>query len=98
MRKLLLLLAATTGLTATAAVTLTHDSFDISIHQEKKYKKIEVSEVSKEALAAIKKNYGNYIIKEAHRADDGEYKLILTKDGIDTTVTCTPAGEIIKIY
>lgn len=98
MRKLLLLLAVTTGLTATAAVTLTFDSFEINIYQEKKYKKIEVSEVSKEALTTIKKSYGNYIIKEAHRADDGEYKLILTKDGIDTTVTCTPAGEIIKIY
>lgn len=98
MKKLLLILAATTGLTATAAVTLTPHLFDINIHQEKKYKKIEVSEVSKEALATIKKSYGNYTIKEAHRADDGEYKLILTKDGIDTTVTCTPAGEIIKIY
>lgn len=97
MKKVLLILAASTGLTATA-VTLTPHLFDINIHQEKKYKKIEVSEVSKEALATIKKSYGNYTIKEAHRADDGEYKLILTKDGIDTTVTCTSAGEIIKIY
>lgn len=100
MRKLFLALIVMTGLTATAEVTLTCGSFEAitSIKQEKKYKKIEVSEVSKEVLATITKNYGNYTIKEAHRADDGEYKLILTKDGIDTTVTCTSEGEIIKIY
>lgn len=100
MKKLLLILAATTGLSATAAMitSTNNDPLDINIFQEKQYKKIEVSEVSKEVLAKIKKDYGNYTIKEAHKAEDGDYKLILTKDGIDTTVTCTSTGEIIKIY
>lgn len=86
------------GLSATATVTFTQNSFDTNVYQEKQYKKIDVSEVSKDVLAKIKKDYGNYTIKEAHKAEDGEYKLILTKDGIDTTVTCTSTGEIIKIY
>lgn len=87
-----------TGLSAAATVTLTQNLFDTNVYQEKQYKKIDVSEVSKDVLAKIKKDYGNYTIKEAHKAEDGDYKLILTKDGIDTTVTCTSTGEIIKIY
>lgn len=66
--------------------------------QEKQYKKIDVAAVSKEALSQIKKHYGNYSIKEAYRADDGEYKLILTKDGGELTATFTPTGDLIKIY
>ena len=48
-------------------------------------------------MEKIKKSYGSYIIKEAYKADDGDYKLVLTKDGIDTTVTFTGAGDMIKI-
>jgi hypothetical protein len=97
MRKLLFAAIFVAGFSITAFAT-TDNPVGISLLQEKQYKKIEVSTVSKEVLAKIKKSYGNYTIKEAHKADDGEYKLILTKDGIDTTVTLTPAGEIIKIY
>ncbi|MFP9113520.1 hypothetical protein ACLI1A_06235 [Flavobacterium sp. RHBU_3] len=68
------------------------------IFQEKEYKKIKVSDVSADALQKIKKQYGNYTIKEAYKADDGEYKLVLTKDGVDLTATFTPAGDLIKIY
>lgn len=66
--------------------------------QEKQYKKIKVSEVSAESLEKIRKQYGNYTIKEAFKADDGEYKLVLTKDGVDLTATFTSAGDLIKIY
>lgn len=98
MRKLFLAALLVIGFSVnTFAITASNPS-EISILQEKQYKKIKVEEVSKDVLAKIKKSYGNYTIKEAHKADDGEYKLILTKDGIDTTVTLTPAGEIIKIY
>ena len=48
-------------------------------------------------MEKIKKNYGTYTIKEAYKADDGEYKLVLTKDGIDTTATFTSTGNLIKI-
>lgn len=68
-----------------------------SIIQEKQYKKIDVNTVPKETLGKIKKSYGDYTIKEAYRADDGEYKFILTKDGTNLTATFTPAGDLIKI-
>ena len=98
MRKLFFMLTILGGLVANAA-SLTICSNEISYTlQEKQYKKIEVSQVSKEALDNIKKNYGNYTIKEAHKADDGEYKLILSKDGTDITATFTSAGDLIKIY
>src|SRR5690606_13788223 len=70
----------------------------VEIVQQKQYKKINVADIPKEVLEKIKKQYGNYTIKEAHRADDGEYKLILSKDGVDTTATFTAAGELIKIF
>lgn len=95
MRKLILALALLAGLSATAAVTQTEAS--IYSYQEKQYKKIDVSQVSKEALDKIKKNYGSYTIKEAYKSDDGDYKLVLTKDGIDTTATFTSSGDLIKI-
>ena len=97
MKKLFFAVAIVAGLSASAAVTIQNEEI-ISTYQEKQYKKIEVSQVSKEALDKIKKVYGSYTIKEAHRADDGEYKLILTKDGVDTTATFTAAGDLIKIY
>ena len=97
MKKLFFAVAIVAGLSASAAVRIQNEEI-ISTYQEKQYKKIEVSQVSKEALDKIKKGYGSYTIKEAHRADDGEYKLILTKDGVDTTATFTAAGDLIKIY
>lgn len=97
MRKLFLALAVMAGMSATAAVTIQNNEVT-AVYQEKQYKKIDVSQVSKEALDKIKKSYGTYTIKEAHKADDGEYKLLLTKDGVDTTATFTPAGDLIKIY
>lgn len=96
MKNLFLSLAVLTGFSATATTTVVQDQV-ISVYQEKQYKKIEVSQVSKEAMEKIKKSYGSYTIKEAYKADDGEYKLVLTKDGIDTTATFTSSGNLIKI-
>ena len=96
MKNLFLALAVLTGFSATATTTVVQDQV-ISVYQEKQYKKIEVSQVSKEAMEKIKKSYGSYTIKEAYKADDGEYKLVLTKDGIDTTATFTSSGNLIKI-
>lgn len=96
MKKLFLMLAIAVGFTANATViTIKPASY---LTQEKQYKKIEVKEVSKEALDKIKKGYGNYTIKEAYVAPDGEYKLVLTKDNTDLTATFTPAGDLIKIF
>lgn len=97
MKNLFLTFAVLLSLSATASITI-NNKFVVSVLQEKQYKKIDVSQVTKEALDKIKKGYGSYTIKEAYRADDGEYKLVLTKDGIDITATFTPAGDLIKIY
>lgn len=97
MKNLFLTFAVLLSLSATASITI-NNKFVVSVLQEKQYKKIEVSQVTKEALDKIKKGYGSYTIKEAYRADDGEYKLVLTKDGIDITATFTSAGDLIKIY
>lgn len=96
MRKLVLALATMAGLTA-SVITKADVETVISVFQEKQYKKIEVSSVPKDTLDKIKKNYGNYTIKEAYKANDGEYKLVLTKDGIDLIATFTPSGDLIKI-
>ena len=96
MKRLFLILTVTATLSATAAITVTVREI-ASHYQEKQYKKINVADIPKDTLNKIKKDYGNYTIKEASKADDGEYKLVLTKDGIDLTATFTPAGDMIKI-
>jgi len=99
MKKIFLILVVLAGFTAEAAIVVNRKAQDLTVVlQEKQYKKIEVAQVSKDALDKIKKSYGNYTIKEAHKADDGEYKLVLSKDGTDITATFTPAGDLIKIY
>ena len=97
MKKLFLALAVMAGFAATATVIVPTGNTAYCMHQEKQYTKIEVSKVAREALEKIKKGYGNYKIKEAYVAADGEYKLVLSKDGTDTTATFTPAGDLIKI-
>lgn len=98
MKKLLFTLFMMAGIAANAVPAIKSYGKISTTIQEKQYKKIEVSQVSKEALDKIKKSYGNYTIKEAHKADDGEYKLVLSKDGTDLTATFTPSGDLIKIY
>lgn len=98
MKKLFLILTIMAGFSVVASAMPNNKVSTISLLQEKQYKKIEVSQVAKEALDKIKKSYGSYTIKEAYRADDGEYKLVLSKDGVDNTATFTAAGNLIKIY
>ncbi|MFD2603362.1 hypothetical protein [Flavobacterium suzhouense] len=98
MRKLLFMLTITACVAIISPVKAYINVSGIIIVQEKQYKKINVSDIPKEVLDKIKKQYGNYTINEAQKADDGEYKLILSKDGIDNTATFTSAGDLIKIY
>lgn len=84
MRKLVLTLATMAGLTA-SVITYEDVITIVSVFQEKQYKKINVASIPKDTLDKIKKNYGNYTVKEAYKADDGEYKLVLSKDGVDLT-------------
>ena len=96
MRKLVLTLATMVGLTA-SVITYEDVTTVVSMFQEKQYKKIDVAAIPKDTLDKIKKDYGNYTVKEAYKADDGEYKLVLSKDGVDLTATFTSTGNLIKI-
>lgn len=84
------------GLTA-SVITYEDVITIVSVFQEKQYKKIDVASIPKDTLDKIKKDYGNYTVKEAYKADDGEYKLVLSKDGVDLTATFTSSGDLIKI-
>jgi len=67
------------------------------LEQKKEYKKITPDQLSKEALANIKANYGDYKVREASVSSDGEYKLVLKKDNGILTAIFTPTVELIKI-
>lgn len=97
MKRILFSLVILAGLSFTATGAINEFVRPNIYLQEKQYKKIDVAEVSKQALDKIKKSYGEYTIKEAFRADDGEYKLVLTKDGVNLIATFTAAGDLIKI-
>lgn len=94
MKKVFLALALMAIGTASATYI---PSVEIVATQQKQYKKVDVNTIPKETINKIKQSYGNYTIKEAYRADDGEYKLILTKDGIELTAIFTAAGDLIRI-
>jgi len=83
------------GINANAA-TQTNTSSEINILQEKTYNPIEASAIPADALKNISSKYGGYTLKEAHAAADGEYKLVLSKDGKTVTAYFTATGEFIK--
>lgn len=78
------------------ATTKTNDSIEINVLQEKTYAPIEASAIPAEALKNISSKYGGYTLKEAHASEDGEYKLVLSKDGKTVTAYFTSTGEFIK--
>jgi hypothetical protein len=94
MKKVFFALAFMAMCTATATYATTAE---IVVVQEKQYKKVDVNTIPKETISKIKQSYGNYTIKEAYRADDGEYKLVLAKDGTELTAIFTAAGDLVKI-
>ncbi|WP_306354266.1 hypothetical protein [Flavobacterium sp. '19STA2R22 D10 B1'] len=83
------------GFNATAS-TVSVQGTKTEMNQEKEYKKIEASEISSDALKQIGTKYAGYSLQEANVAADGEYKLVLSKDGANVTALFTAAGEFIK--
>lgn len=97
MKKILLVTAITLGLGINAnATTEKNISTEINILQEKTYSPIEASAIPADALKNISAKYGGYTLKEAHASADGEYKLVLSKDGKTVTAYFTSTGEFIK--
>lgn len=64
--------------------------------QEKEYKKIEDIDVPADVLKAASARYSGYALNEAYRAEDGEFKLILTKDNKPIVAYYKATGEFIK--
>jgi len=97
MKKILALTVIALGFGINAnASTQTNNSTEINILQEKTYTPIEASAIPSDALKNISSKYGGYTLKEAHKAEDGEYKLILSKDGKTVTAYFSATGEFIK--
>lgn len=68
----------------------------ITLDQEKEYKKIETSQVPAEVLKQAGTKYAGYALTEAHVAGDGEYKLVLSKDGKSLKAYFKGTGEFVK--
>ncbi|RWX02187.1 hypothetical protein [Flavobacterium cerinum] len=68
----------------------------ITLDQEKEYKKVETSQVPTEVLKQAGAKYAGYALIEAHVAGDGEYKLVLSKDGKSLKVYFKGTGEFVK--
>lgn len=97
MKKILALTVIALGFGINAnASTQINNSTEINILQEKTYTPIEASAIPADALKNISSKYGGYTLKEAHKAEDGEYKLILSKDGKTVTAYFSATGEFIK--
>lgn len=97
MKKIFLLASLALGLGITTTATASDKTTDqISVIQEKQYKQIEPSAIPADVLKNISSKYGGFTIKEAHVADDGEYKLILSKDDKTVTAYFSSTGEFIK--
>ncbi len=99
MKKKILFLTATLALTLSLSATTINivlSDITVSIEQEKVYRKIETSDVPAEVLKSVGAKYSGYALDEAHVSDDGEYKLILSKDGKKVTAIYKANGEFVK--
>ncbi|ALM49742.1 hypothetical protein AMR72_13025 [Flavobacterium psychrophilum] len=94
-----ILLAATFILTFTvnASVVQTNAYESIlSIDQEKEFKKIETTQIPAEVLKQASTKYSGFALKGAQASGDGEYKLVLFKDGKSVTAHYRSTGEFVK--
>lgn len=94
-----LFLAATLvfALSASASnYTVTTNGTVITLDQEKEYKKIEISQVPAEVLKQVSAKYAGYTLTEAHASEDGEFKLVLTKEAKTIKAYYKGTGEFVK--
>ena len=94
-----LFLAATLILALSANATnfkATGNDITIALDQQKEYKKIETSQVPADVLKQASSKYSGFALTEAHVSEDGEYKLVLAKDGKSVKAYFKSTGEFIK--
>jgi hypothetical protein len=66
------------------------------VKDQKDYKEIDPVSVNNDALKTVLVKYKGHQIKEAFRAEDGDYKLVLSKDKKNKTVYIAKTGKVIK--
>lgn len=68
----------------------------IKADQEKEFKKVETTQIPAEILKQASTKYSGYSLKGAQASEDGEYKLVLYKDGKSVTAHYKSTGEFVK--
>ena len=102
MKKLILAFALAVGFSfAAQAQTKTEktDTKTVQTTQDiatKDYKIMDDNSLPVAVLEKVGTKYGGYTIKEIYRADDGDYKLTLVKDGTSTVAYFNKKGEEIN--
>lgn len=67
-----------------------------SVIQEREYKKVETNEVPSNILKNASTRYSGYALNEAYASQDGEYKLVVSKDAKTIKAYYKSTGEFIK--
>lgn len=95
MKNLFLTAAIVLSLSVNAAVFVKGEVM-VVVHQEKEYKKVETTQVPADILKNASTRYSGFALDEAYVAGDGEYKLVLSKDGKLVKAYFKSTGEFIK--
>ena len=66
------------------------------VYQEREFKKVETTQIPAEILKQASTKYSGYSLKGAQASEDGEYKLVLFKDGKSVTAHYKSNGEFVK--
>ena len=96
MKTIFLTAAILLSLSANAITVVAGNEVVISICQEKDYKKVETNQVPADILKQASSRYSGYALTEAYASEDGEYKLVLSKDGKTVKAYFKSTGEFIK--
>ncbi len=102
MKKLMLIPALVLGFTfATQAQEIKTETKTKTVEKtvvkdQKDYKEIDPVSVNNDALKTVLTKYKGHSIQEAFRAEDGDYKLVLSKDKKNKTVYISKVGKVIK--
>lgn len=96
MKNLFLAAAIVLSFSVNAATVIMKGEVMVLVHQEKEYKKIETTQVPADILKNASTRYTGFALDEAYASQDGEYKLILSKDGKIVKAYFKNTGEFIK--
>jgi len=97
MKNILLAATLVSTFTVNASVVQNNTYYSIlSVDQEKEFKKIETTQIPAEVLKQASTKYSGFALKGAQASEDGEYKLVLFKDGKSVTAHYRSTGEFVK--